>query len=144
MSASNEDKPKIIVDEDWKSQVEREREQQRTAQGGQPGASESDEETTTEDGLTVRKSTGRIPPASFEMLVSAIATQTLASLGQLPDPVENKPIVHLDLAQHHIDMLAMLAEKTKGNLTPSESNALEEMLHQLRMLFVTVKQHVSR
>jgi hypothetical protein len=149
MSESAEEKRKIIVDEDWKTQVERERAQQRAAeQAGEPGAarpaSEPSDEGMTDDGLTVRPSSGPLPPASFEMLITAIATQTLACLGQLPDPIENKPIVQLELAQHHIDTLGMLAEKTQGNLTQAEAHALDEMLHQLRMLFVAVKQHVSR
>jgi hypothetical protein len=148
MSGSAEDKPKIIVDEDWKSQVEQERAQQKESTG-EPSADEKGEDQATgdelaDDGVTVRRSDEPLPPASFELLLSTLVTQTLACLGQIPDPLEHKPIVQLDLAQHHIDMLAVLEDKTRGNLTPDESHALEEMLHQLRMLFITIKQHVSQ
>jgi hypothetical protein len=147
MSDSAEDKPKIFVDEDWKSRVERERaEQKETSQGPAPSGTAAGpaREDAQDEGVTVRQSQGPLPAASFEVLVSTLATQALACLGQLPDPLEQKPIVHLDLAQHHIDMLAMLEQKTKGNLTVDERHALDDMLHQLRMLFVMVKQHVSQ
>lgn len=110
---------KIIIDEDWKSKVETEREDLKN----QPDQEEFPE----------------LPPASFSFLITSLATQALAALGQFPDPVENKHIVHLELAKHHIDLLTMLEEKTKGNLTDEESKTLTDILHQIRMLFVSMQ-----
>ncbi len=71
--------------------------------------------------------------------MTTLATQAMVALGQLPDPFENKPVVNLELAQHHIDMLAMLEAKTKGNLDPDEAEMLAAVLHQLRMVYVMMR-----
>ena len=118
---SNEER-KIIIDEDWKSQVEREREQIQS-KGEAP-----------EQGVP-----GEIPEASFALLVTTLATQAMAAMGQIPDPSQDQPLVHLGLARHHIDTLAMLGEKTQGNLDAEEAQMLEQVIHQLRMLFVAVQ-----
>jgi len=72
-------------------------------------------------------------------LVSTLATQSLAAMGQIPDPVEGKPVVRLDVARHFIDILSMLEEKTKGNLTAEEEQMLNGALHQLRMAHISVQ-----
>jgi hypothetical protein len=70
------------------------------------------------------------------MLVTTLATEAMIGLGQFPHPMTGK--VHPDAAQarYAIDMLEMLAEKTKGNLTPGEERGIRDLLHQLRMAFV--------
>lgn len=131
---TDESKPdkKIIVDGDWKSQVEAEKEELRKKP---PDSADSSGPT-----LDARdKVSDELPPASFPMLVSMLATQALAALGQLPDPVEDEPVVHLSWAKHHIDTLALLEEKTKGNLTDDEARMLADSLHQLRMVYVAAK-----
>ena len=76
--------------------------------------------------------------------MTTLATQALVALGQIPDPLEKRPILNLELAKHHIDMIAMLEEKTKGNLAPDEAEMLDSVLQQLRMAFVAMKnQQVS-
>jgi len=111
--------PKIIVDDDWKSQVEAEKEKLKTEMDAQP-KDESDE----------------FPPASFPMLLSTLVTQALAALGQVPNPETGKAEIHKPIARHYIDMLGILEEKTKGNLTDEEIEMLSGMVHQLRMVFV--------
>jgi hypothetical protein len=128
--SDEKEKPKIIIDEDWKSQVEAERERLKT-QGTQP------EPKSTQPH-------GSLPSASFELLISSLATQTLIELGQIPDPLDNRHSVQLDLAQHHIDMLSMLEQKTKGNLSSDETRILKEVLHQLRMAYVSVSGQVKK
>ncbi len=137
MTDTPEKKPKIIIDEDWKSQVEQERAQARDAQ-------ETELDEPAEGSETFEGPEGPLPPASFDLLVSTLTSQVLVCLGQIPDPMDQRQIVRLDLAQHHIDMLAMLQTKTAGNLTDEEANMLESVLHQLRMLFVTVRQQVGK
>ncbi|MDG2384085.1 MAG: DUF1844 domain-containing protein [Pirellulaceae bacterium] len=121
-----EESKKIIIDEDWKSQVEREREEINLKEEG------GDEEPA------IDPQTG-IPPASFLMLATTLATQAMASLGQIPDPIEQKPIVNLELAKHYIDTLAVLEEKTKGNLSEEESEMLSTVLYQLRSVFIALE-----
>jgi hypothetical protein len=79
-----------------------------------------------------------VPPASFGVLISTIATQAMLSMGRVPNPVTNKTQTNLEMAKHFIDTLAILQEKTKGNLTKEEDGMLEAVLHELRMEFVAV------
>ena len=121
------EKPTIIVDSDWKSQVEAEKEALRQQAGGQqPSARQDGEEMP-------------LPPASFAVLVMTLATQALGALGMAPGP-DGKPLpAQLPMAQHFIDTLAVLEEKTKGNLTEQESEMLAEALSELRLAYVSVK-----
>lgn len=118
----SEDK-KIIIDEDWKSQVEREKQELASAP-------EPDSETTAP---------GTIPPATFPTLVTSIGTQALMTLGQIADPSSGQAIYHPDLARHHIDSLVVLQEKTKGNLTDEETEMLEQFVNELRQLYVAMQ-----
>lgn len=76
---------------------------------------------------------GRI---NFSTFVLSLSTQALAQLGEIPDPIDNQTHVDLVAARHFIDILAMLREKTAGNLDRSESEILEHALYDLRMRFV--------
>jgi hypothetical protein len=67
----------------------------------------------------------------------SLATQALASMGQIPG-ADGNPVIELDHAKHFIDTLGILDEKTKGNLTLEESTMLTNALHELRLLFVAV------
>ena len=78
-----------------------------------------------------------IPPATFEFLVLSLRTQAEVHLGLLHfGPPEEKPAPQLDLARHTIDMLAMLQEKTRGNLSMEEQRLLENSLTELRFRYV--------
>ncbi len=81
----------------------------------------------------------QIPPASFTVLVSMIATQASVALGMIADPRTNKPEINLELAKHHIDTLAVLEAKTKGNLTSEEMQLLGMATSQLQMAYVGLK-----
>jgi hypothetical protein len=120
-------KKKIIVDEDWKSQVQAEKE----ATGKEHEPAETGQKPDSEEEL---------PPPSLSFLASTLYLQGAIAMGLLPNPVSDKPGVKLDQARHAIDLLEMLQQKTEGNRTPDESAEIEEMLHQLRMAFVTVNQ----
>ena len=113
---------KIIVDEDWKSQVEKERQ-----------AEEQPKEPTTDS-----PQHGELPPADLIYLASTLYFQALVALGLVPHPASNKPERDLVHARHTIDTLEMLWSKTEGNRTDEESGAIEEMLHELRMTFVSL------
>jgi hypothetical protein len=126
MTEENQEK-KILIDEDWKAQVEAEKEAAKRDE-----AAATDQPKGSAEGV-------EMPPASLPLLITTLATQALASMGQVPDPVEGKAIVRLDVARHFIDTLAVLEEKTKGNLTPEEEQMLGGTLHQLRMAYVSVQ-----
>ncbi len=130
MSDETSSEKKIIIDEDWKSQVEAEKEAARQAEAAKPPA---------ESGPT-GGARGPLPPANFTFLVSTLYLQGAMALGLLPNPMTKKLDVQLDQAKHSIDLLAVLQQKTEGNRTPEESEELEAALHELRLAFVTVQQ----
>jgi hypothetical protein len=79
-----------------------------------------------------------LPPASFSFLVLSLRTQAEVQLGLLHFGEEEKPEPNLPLARHSIDLLGVLLEKTKGNLTMEEHRLLENSLTELRFRFVQV------
>jgi hypothetical protein len=74
--------------------------------------------------------------AQFAHLVMMFASSTLQHLGRLPTPAGGKSEVDLEAAQATIDMLDMLAAKTRGNLDPEETRMLNETLTGLKLQFV--------
>ena len=79
---------------------------------------------------------GRMPPPTFEFLIHTLFTQALMAFGRIPNPITNKALKNVATAKHFIDTLDMLEEKTRGNLGPDERKLLEEIQHQLRLLYV--------
>ena len=78
-------------------------------------------------------------PIDFSSFVMSMATSVLVALGEYPDPETGRPSIHLEAARQTIDILAMLVEKTKGNLTEEEDQLLQGVLYELRMDFVAKK-----
>jgi|ERR1035438_9214267 Domain of unknown function (DUF1844) len=79
-----------------------------------------------------------LPPPTFEFLVFSLKTQTEMQLGLLRFGEESEDQPNLPAARHAIDLLAMIAEKTKGNLTLEEQRLIENSLTELRFRFVQV------
>jgi hypothetical protein len=137
-SQAPQEKPKIIVDDDWKAQAQAEKEKlakeaaEATAKGGAAGGA-----TGTARGPR------QLPPASFATLVNSLVTQTFLALGGMEDPRTKRRYVDLDLAKHHIDTLAVLEEKTKGNLSEEEAKMLDQGLYECRMQYVNIAQRVT-
>jgi hypothetical protein len=77
-----------------------------------------------------------LPPASFAFLVLSLRTQAEMQLGLMRFDEEEAPKAELPLARHTIDMLGVLLEKTRGNLTIDEQRLLENSLTELRFRFV--------
>jgi hypothetical protein len=85
-----------------------------------------------------------LPPASFTFLVLSLRTQAEMQLGLIHFGEEEKPEVELPLARHTIDMMGVLLEKTKGNLTLEEHRLLENSLTELRYRFVQVSEESAK
>jgi hypothetical protein len=134
------DEKKIIIDEDWKSQVEAEKEAERKAREQAQNRSVAGE-TASAGGPSAAHA--QAIPASFELLVTTFVTEAMVALGQLPHPVTGKQEFDPAHARFAIDMLEVIADKTKGNLTPAEERALQDVLHQLRMAFVATSSQQS-
>ncbi len=86
-----------------------------------------------------------IPPASFSFLVESIMMQTQMQLGLINfEDDQQEPEPNLPIARHSIDLLAMLQEKTRGNLTFEEQRLIENGLTELRFRFVQVGDELKR
>ncbi|MBV9155040.1 MAG: DUF1844 domain-containing protein [Acidobacteriaceae bacterium] len=86
-----------------------------------------------------------IPPASFAFLVESILMQAQIQLGLLNlGEKDEEPQPNLPLARHSIDLLAMLQDKTKGNLASEERRLIENGLTELRFRYVQVAEEVKR
>lgn len=122
--------PRIHVDSDWKKQAQAEKERlaKEIESGPAPSAAGQAAAGAGEESA--------LPPASFETLVQTLATQAAIFLSEQPDPETGRPVRHLDLAKHNIDLLRILEEKTKGNLTDAEKRLLETVLYELLMAYV--------
>ncbi|MFN2546806.1 MAG: DUF1844 domain-containing protein [Myxococcales bacterium] len=84
----------------------------------------------------------KAPTLDFSALVLSLGSSVIVHLGEAPDPTSGQKRDKPDftMAQQSIDPLAMLQEKTRGNLTADESRFLDNMLFDLRMLYVQVSQ----
>ncbi|MDP2906218.1 MAG: DUF1844 domain-containing protein [Candidatus Omnitrophota bacterium] len=107
------DEPKKNIDESWKDAVEKEK------------------ETLKKDGKFV------VPEADFTFFITTLALQAAIALGQMPNPVSNKKEEDPAQAKFIIDTLGMLKEKTNGNLSAEEDKALENVLYELRMQYIS-------
>lgn len=122
---------KIIIDEDWKSQVEAEKEAAKVgnedapAGGGEPTQAYSESDPP-------------MPPASFAVLISTLATEAMMALGQMPHPLTGEVTPRRNQAKYLIDTIEMLRDKTNGNIEPEEAAGVDELLHTLRMAFVSM------
>jgi len=161
-----EEQPSLHIDTDWKKQAQEEKRKlaeeeakraadreaaQRTAApvapGLTPGVGATAGGTPASAGAGAGPARGRagspasreraMPDASFATLVNSLVTQILLYIGDLtPRGVE--PQVNLDMAKFNIDLLGVLEEKTKGNLTPEEQKMIDNTLYEVRMRFVSV------
>ena len=77
------------------------------------------------------------------MLVNMLVTNAMVFLGQMPAPGSQQYMRNLPQAQHMIDLLMVLREKTRGNLTPDEEQMMQELLPQLQMAYVSASRQVG-
>lgn len=80
-----------------------------------------------------------LPAVDFTTFVLSLTHSALVYLGDAPDPATGKPNVNLAIARQSIDTLALLQEKTRGNLEGSEEHVLSQALFDLRMRYVEVR-----
>ena len=80
-----------------------------------------------------------MPKIDFSSFILSLYSSGLVQLGKVEDPSTGKVVKDVGMAKHTIDMIAMLQNKTKGNLTPDEENLLKALLSELRMAYVEAK-----
>jgi hypothetical protein len=119
------DDKKIIIDEGWKQQAQKEKETLAAQEKAEKEKAQGD------------KSRHRpLPKGDFAALISMLVTQALFALGVLQVEGQEKKEPDLELAKYNIDILETVEEKTKGNLTEEEKKVLENTLGQVRMAYV--------
>ena len=77
-----------------------------------------------------------LPEVTFSNFVFSLTTQALIQLGEIQDPESKEPKKSLPLAKQTIDLIGMLQEKTRGNLTKEEEALIDNALYDLRMRYV--------
>jgi len=77
-----------------------------------------------------------VPEINFINFMLSLSTSALIQLGEIQDPLSKETGKNLPLAKQTIDLIGMLMEKTKGNLTPDEEKLMEQILYDLRMRYV--------
>ena len=94
------------------------------------------EKPSEEEEKPPEKETPPSPPIDFSSYVLSYYTQGCVLLGEVPNPYTNKKEEDLEAAKHMIDILSMLEQKTKGNLSKEELQLLESVLYELRMKYM--------
>ncbi len=79
---------------------------------------------------------GPLPEIDFTSFIFSLSTSALIQLGEIEDPFTKTSVKNLPLAKQTIDLIGMVKEKTKGNLTPDEERLIEYVLYDLRMKYV--------
>ena len=102
----------------------------------QPETREQAEEEVESERERERIEEPPLPEINFSTFIFSLNTSTLLHLGEVPDPATGKQQEDLTMAKQTIDLLAMLEEKTRGNLTTDEENLLKHILYDLRLRYV--------
>lgn len=117
-----------MVEEDWKDKARREKEEL--------------ERKFREEKVSQQF---ELPPEpTFSRLVADMAANALIALGENENPLTGRKEVNLPQAKYVIDILAMLKEKTEGNLSNEESSLLNSLLTDLRLRFVKTRERLLK
>ena len=109
------------IDESWKHSVEKEKNLPNPSEAAVP-ATESD----------------------FTGFISTLAMQAMVALGEIAHPQTGQPEPDLAQARYLVDVIQLLSEKTKGNLSKEEAQELKTLLYELRVKFVKKSQEIPK
>lgn len=129
----NFEEKKKKVDDAWKETVEKEKLNSEAAAkidgpGQAPGRPQEPAPTDLQEEYPQE--------INFGLFLSSLMIEGLIALGEVENPVTKKKETNMGQARYVIDVMSMLQEKTKNNLTPEEKNAVEQILYELRMRYV--------
>lgn len=117
------------------------RDKRRFTEGGDDATAQKGQETTQEEPKEAgtEEQAHSIPAEiNFAAFVFSLGRSAFIHLGEEPDPVSGEKKVSLQLAKETIDIISMLEEKTKGNLTQEEGQLIKNLLYALRMRYVEI------
>jgi hypothetical protein len=106
--------------------------------GDEPAADAPPSSTAAASGTSVTPPAGTtsLPAVDFHTFVLSLGSSALLHLGEIEHPDVGATQTDLPLAKHTIDILVMLEQKTKGNLTPAEEKLIQSLLYDLRLRYV--------
>ncbi|MHC4142258.1 MAG: DUF1844 domain-containing protein [Planctomycetota bacterium] len=125
------EEPKIQIDSDWKAEAQAEKE--RLAEKEQAQAEREPDQRP-----------GELPQPDFRALVGTLASQAIMGLGAVGDPKTGRVVIDLVTSRFSIDLLGVLEEKTKGNISEDEAKELTQTLAELRARFVQISNLVAQ
>jgi hypothetical protein len=127
----SDDAPKLHIDSDWKAEAQAEKERLAA-------------QAATKSEAKAAGGPGELPPADFQGLMGILVSQAIMGLGAYTDPESGGVVIDLPGSRFAIDLLAVLEEKTKGNLSDDEAKELSAVLGELRSRFVQIAQLVAQ
>ena len=100
-----------------------------------------EEKTKAEEAASAEKqdAEAQLPEINFPTFIISLNASALVNLGAIEDPASGAKVKNLPLAKQTIDILSMLEEKTKGNLSEEEEKILKNILYDLRIIYVKEK-----
>ena len=122
------------VDESWKEEAQREKHSPGASKpsGAQPPAAAPV--------VGAGQAKQELPQAQFDLFVSGLGMEALVALGELPHPATRRQGTNLPQARYLIDLLGIIEQKTKGNLSTQEEQLLRDSLYQLRARYLAKDQ----
>jgi uncharacterized protein DUF1844 len=134
----NEEKGFVIKDKRVFSQKEQEVKEEDKESEKEP----EKEETKAQESASAEKqdAEAQLPEINFPTFIISLNASALVNLGAIEDPASGKKVKNLLIAKQTIDILSMLEEKTRGNLTEEEEQILKNILYDLRIIYVKEKE----
>jgi hypothetical protein len=134
----SEEKPGFTV-KDRRIFAEKDEDVKNKEAKNEPSKQEAKEEVKEESVSAEEQKTEpkiNLPEINFATFIISLNASALLHLGAMEDPASGKKVKNLPIGKQTIDILGMLEEKTKGNLSKEEENLLKNILYDLRMIYV--------
>ncbi len=140
--ASKPQAPQLHVDSDWKAQAQAEKE--RLAAADAARAAKQAPAAAASAAGPEGQGAGEAGAPDFRSLVDMLAMQAVMYMGGMADKTSGRAVFDPDYSRHMIDLLAVVEEKTRGNLAPDEEQDLKMVLNELRMRYVELMKLVAQ
>ena len=113
------------------------KEEFKKAPDSEEAVKEEGEKDAGEQAWKKEQETPPLPEVNFSSFLLSLSSSALLHLGEIADPQSGEKKKDLALAKQSIDIIGILKDKTKGNLSEEEENLLQNLLYDLQMRFVT-------
>jgi len=135
------DEEKGFVIKDKRSFSQKDSDLKEEDKGRGPEKKPVKEETKSQEESSAKKQEAedQLPEINFPTFIISLNASALVNLGAIEDPASGKKVKNLSVAKQTIDILSMLEEKTRGNLTEEEEKILKNILYDLRIIYVKEK-----